>query len=392
MVRAFGRLLRRPPRAGPFAEDAFPSRLHDDRLAAILGIALGVAFATCFVTGLISHFAQHPLHIGFLSMPASPGWLYRVTQGVHVATGIAAIPLLLAKLWTVFPKLFQWPPARSAAHAIERIALVPLVAGSIFQLFTGLADTARWYPWTFSFTVTHYWSAWIVIGSLIIHLGAKFATATDQLRPSRKHVRAPDADGPTRRGFLWAVGSAVAAVTVATVGQTLRPLQDVSVLAPRKPSEGPQGFPVNKSAAGAQVTTLATDPDYRLLVEGRVSKALTLSLAELQALPQHQTEIAITCVEGWSAGAHWSGVRMRDLLAMAGAAQDAEVVVHSMQRRGSYRSSELNVQHTRHDDTLLALRVNGERLHIDHGYPVRLISPNRPGVQQTKWVARLEVL
>ena len=31
-------------------------------------------------------------------------------------------------------------------------------------------------------------------------------------------------------------------------------------------------------------------------------------------------------------------------------------------------------------------------LHIDHGYPARLIAPNRPGVQQTKWVARLEVV
>ncbi len=45
-----------------------------------------------------------------------------------------------------------------------------------------------------------------------------------------------------------------------------------------------------------------------------------------------------------------------------------------------------------HDpDTLLALRVDGERLHLDHGYPLRLIGPNRPGVLQTKWVTRLVV-
>ena len=39
----------------------------------------------------------------------------------------------------------------------------------------------------------------------------------------------------------------------------------------------------------------------------------------------------------------------------------------------------------------LPLRVNGEPLHEDHGAPLRLIAPNRPGVMQTKWVTRLEV-
>jgi DMSO/TMAO reductase YedYZ molybdopterin-dependent catalytic subunit len=42
--------------------------------------------------------------------------------------------------------------------------------------------------------------------------------------------------------------------------------------------------------------------------------------------------------------------------------------------------------------TLLALLLDGEPLAIDHGYPCRLIAPDRPGVLQTKWVSRLEVL
>lgn len=42
--------------------------------------------------------------------------------------------------------------------------------------------------------------------------------------------------------------------------------------------------------------------------------------------------------------------------------------------------------------TLLALRVNGEVLDPDHGYPARIIAPNRPGVLQTKWVTRIEVI
>jgi DMSO/TMAO reductase YedYZ molybdopterin-dependent catalytic subunit len=41
--------------------------------------------------------------------------------------------------------------------------------------------------------------------------------------------------------------------------------------------------------------------------------------------------------------------------------------------------------------TLVALRLNGSTLSIDHGYPCRLIGPDRPGVLQTKWLGRIEV-
>lgn len=185
-------------RAGPFDEDAFPSRLHSERVAAILGLALGVCFITCFATGLVSHFAQHPLNLGFLSMPASPGWLYRWTQGLHVATGTAAIPLLLVKLWAVFPKLFTWPPVENVAHAVERASLFPLVAGSIFQLFTGLSNTARWYPWKFDFPTAHYWTAWITIGALIAHIGAKITITRRAL--SREPQGRPSRQGPGSAG------------------------------------------------------------------------------------------------------------------------------------------------------------------------------------------------
>ena len=51
------------------------------------------------------------------------------------------------------------------------------------------------------------------------------------------------------------------------------------------------------------------------------------------------------------------------------------VTVHSIQREGLYRSSELNRHHAHDRDTLLALELDGEPLHLDHGYPVRLIGP-----------------
>jgi hypothetical protein len=75
-----------------------------------------VAFTICFLTGLASHFAQHP--VSWFSWPTRPVSLYQFTQGAHVLSGIAAIPLLLAKLWSVYPRLFARPPLRPAARLL----------------------------------------------------------------------------------------------------------------------------------------------------------------------------------------------------------------------------------------------------------------------------------
>ena len=374
----------------PVTTESFASPLHDRRAAAWLGVALGVAFSTCFLTGLLSHLIQQPP--GWFTWPSRPAGLYRVTQGVHVATGIAAVPLLLAKLWVVYPKLWAWPPVRGPAHAIERLGLVPLVGGSLFMLFSGVANIARWYPWRFGFTATHYWVAWITTGALVAHVGAKLAVTREGLAAtSGGDAAGAPAGGLTRRGLLQTAFSASALLTLVTVGQTVRPLDRLGLLAPRRPGVGPQGVPVNKSAVGARVVEAARDLGYRLVVEGRVRERLSLSLDDLRALPQHEVVLPIACVEGWSATARWSGVRVRDLLALAGAPAGAAVLVDSLQRRGAYRSSALNRSHAGDPDTLLALDLFGEPLHIDHGFPVRLIGPNRPGVLQTKWVARLVV-
>ena len=106
-------------RVGATAEQRFTSKLHETRIAAVLGIALGISFTVCFVTGVLSHLVQHPP--SWFEWPSRPAGLYRVTQGLHVITGFTAIPLLLAKLWVVSPRLWTWPPVRSLAHAVEPV-------------------------------------------------------------------------------------------------------------------------------------------------------------------------------------------------------------------------------------------------------------------------------
>ena len=371
-------------------ERRFTSELHETRNAALLGIALGVSFGTCFLTGLLSHLIQHPP--GWFEWPSRPAGLYRITQGVHVTTGFVSIPILLAKLWTVSPRFWTWPPFRNVAHAVERISLVPLVAGGLFLLFSGVANVARWYPYPFFFPSAHYWTAWLTIGAMIAHVGAKASLTRDALRRDPPAEMAP-ARSSDRRAFLGGVAATTGLVALAVAGGTVGPLSRFAALAQRRPAEGPQGLPVNKTAGGAGVVKLARDPAYRLQVQGNVRRPLSLSLDELSALPQQEAELPIACVEGWSRSARWRGVRVRDLLAMAGAsATAAGVEVESLQRSGRYRRSTLNSSHVDDHETLLALELNGEPLHLDHGYPVRLIAPNLPGVLQTKWVGRLVVL
>jgi DMSO/TMAO reductase YedYZ molybdopterin-dependent catalytic subunit len=366
------------------------SALHDERTAAWLGLALGVTFLTCFATGVWSHLQQDPP--SWFDPFTRPAGLYRITQGLHVATGLASIPLLLAKLWTVYPKLLRWPIVSGAASALERLTLVPLVGGAIFLLFTGVANVNLWYPWPFNFRASHFWVAWITIGALVTHVVAKLSVTRDALS------RAPIADhGPAaanatdRRQFLGLVVGASVGVSLLTVGQTVWPLRSLALLAPRRPDRGPQGFPVNRTAAAAGVVDAAQDPAYRLVVVGAVRRPLSLSLDDVRALPWHDATLPIACVEGWSASRAWRGVPVRALLDLAGARADARVEVHSLQQRLAYRSSDLDPAQARDVDTLLALEVDGEPLHLDHGAPIRLIGPNRPGVLQTKWVHRLVV-
>jgi hypothetical protein len=374
------------------ARPGYRSSLHDPRMAAALGMALGVTFSICFLTGLISHVIQQP--VGWFTWPSRPAGLYRVTQGLHIATGIASIPLLLAKLWVVAPRFWARPAVRGVAHGVERLLLLPLVGGGAFLLVSGVLNTFKWYPWDFFFPRAHYWAAWITIGGLVAHIGAKAALSWRLLRSRPDGLAAAELDGRAsasdRRWFLGSVGLGAGALTVATVGQTFGPLRGLSVLAPRDPEVGPQGLPVNRTAASARVTPELIE-GWTLSVFGRVDRELELTLAEVQALPQHEAELPIACVEGWSATARWRGVRLRDVLELAGAEPDRPIFLQSLQARSLYRSSVVPANIAADRDTLLALELNGEPLAPDHGAPCRLISPNRPGVLQTKWVDRVRV-
>ncbi len=380
--------MRRPPVP---TEASFTSPLRHEALTARIGTWLGITFGLCFLTGMISHWYYLP-DLPVLP-PVRPIWGYRVTQGVHVLSGIAAIPLLLVKLWSVYPKLFAEMPfgdvRKLVLSTLERISIAALVASAIFQLVTGLANAAQWYPWSFSFRSTHYAVAWIAIGSLVVHIAVKLpkirAAYAERLpEPPTSHA------GPSRRTILRTAFLASGVAVLAAAGNTVPWLRKVSVFAVRT-GEGPQGVPINRSAQAAGVTTTAKDPGFQLtLAHG--DREVTLTRADLESMRQRTHALPIACVEGWSAAATWTGVRLSELLDLVDAPDDSPLRITSLQTRGAFGVTEIPAKFARDGLTLLALQLNGSDLTIDHGFPCRLIAPNRPGVFQTKWVTRIEVI
>ena len=384
----------------------FSTPLRSTAVTARLGRVLGISFGICFVTGLLSHYQYHPW--AWLPEPASPVWLYRVTQGVHVTTGVATIPLLLVKLWSVYPNLFRWPPVRSLRHAAERFSVFVLVGSALVQVSTGFLNTLDWYPWPWDFVSVHRFLAYVVIGSILLHVGIKLPDIKYGLQARLadadvlsevswqdnpvSHSNAgslppPPTPALSRRGLLVVTGIGVGTVVLTTIGETVTPLAPLGLLATRESRRGPQGVPVNKTAAQADVVARATASSWRLTVLG--PRPFTLGLADLDALARAEADLPIACVEGWSVGATWRGIPLGHLVARAGGDADSRIHLVSLERNGRYNASDLHGPQVA--AALLATHLNGDRLDIDHGYPLRLVAPNRPGVLNTKWLSRIEV-
>jgi DMSO/TMAO reductase YedYZ molybdopterin-dependent catalytic subunit len=127
-------------------------------------------------------------------------------------------------------------------------------------------------------------------------------------------------------------------------------------------------------------------------LELRGARSLTLDRAALERMALRDERLPIACVEGWSTTQRWTGVRLADLARLCGAPARAPCHIESLQPRGRFRQVTLSADQVADERTLLALRVNGRDLPLDHGYPARMIVPAAPGVHCTKWVGRLTFL
>ena len=184
----------------------FRSPLRGPWLTSVFAAVLLAGLPIVIITGLLDYIAYGPgqsipgdvglLRLPGFDWPTRPSWLFRLTQGLHVGLGLVLVPVVLAKLWSVIPRLFTLPPVRSIAHALERGTLLLLVGGILFEIATGLLNIQYDYVFGFSFYTGHYYGAWVFTAALVAHVALKLPYLLRGLRSRslRAELRTPLAE------------------------------------------------------------------------------------------------------------------------------------------------------------------------------------------------------
>ncbi|HUD16126.1 MAG TPA: hypothetical protein VMQ59_02640, partial [Acidimicrobiales bacterium] len=335
--------------AGLFSPSRWKSPVRGPWLTSVFGVVLLVGIPVEFVTGLLSYAAYDPklgnppnsakglFGLYVFNWVTKPSWLYRVIEGTHVMLGLVLVPVVLAKLWSVMPKLFELPPWRSVAQFLERVSLVLIVGGIVFEMVTGILSIS--YYSQINFYSGHFYGAWAFIAGFAIHVCVKSGDMVRALRsrPFRVELRTRLADtrpetvngtlvarepaAPTisRRGILALVGGSSLAIFLLTAGETIGgAMRELALFGThyRSPGVGANRFPVNYTAASVGVTESDTGPDWRLSLVG--THRLSLSRDQLLAMPLVTADLPIACTEGWSTQQRWTGVPLSYLARLVG--------------------------------------------------------------------------
>ena len=139
------------------------------------------------------------------------------------------------------------------------------------------------------------------------------------------------------------------------------------------------------SIRGVQKVDPAT---YRLVVDGLVEKAQSLTLEAASRLPRSKKVVRIDCVEGWSVTALWEGILVQDLLNLAKAKPAARIAI--FHAADGYTTS-LPLDTLKTKKILLADRINGIALPPANGYPFQLAAEAKWGYKWIRWVTRIEL-
>ncbi|MGH6986554.1 MAG: molybdopterin-binding protein [Caulobacteraceae bacterium] len=138
---------------------------------------------------------------------------------------------------------------------------------------------------------------------------------------------------------------------------------------------------------------------WRLEVGGLVERPVSLSLADLKAMPSRSQITRHDCVEGWSCIGEWTGVQLSRILALAGVAREAKFVLFvcaddlgaTLDLPGRYYES-IDLFDAFHPQTILAWALNGAPLDPGHGAPLRLRIERQLGYKMAKYLMRIELV
>ena len=128
--------------------------------------------------------------------------------------------------------------------------------------------------------------------------------------------------------------------------------------------------------------------DWQLSIEGSVDKPGVYSLAELQKFASRTQITRHTCEEGWTAIAQWTGVPLSLVLQDAGIRSTARFVNFFAY---DLFADSIDMMDAFHPQTILAYGMNGKRLSIPHGAPIRLRVEKQSGYKSLKYLHRILV-
>ena len=390
-------------------------------LTAFLGTLLIPAITVIALTGFIDHWAHFPQLGNDTVGPAGdipvlfhfpawwPSWSYAVTQGTHVTLGVMVLPLVLAKLWSVMPKLFQRPAVRSIARALERISLLGLVASVLVEFATGILMMEDWVPGNFDYITVHYYGAWVFGTLFVLHTCIKLPAV-------RRAYRERGVLNPLMQGL----------------DQTKPEPPDDGGLAPDQPGRSHDQPPWPARDGGRRVVDHFRRPSRR--VDRRTVPAVRVAGAAWPRVRNRPQRFPDHPYRGAGRGHLGNDERrlaphcrrcthrlLHPRAATCDATVDANAHDHLHRRlvhdpaldrrpprrsgpaggrsrwrhpaaslaRGGLASPALSPSLYGDPRSLLALRVNGVDISLDHGYPARVIMPNVPGGMNTKWVSEL---
>lgn len=263
--------------------------------------------------------------------------------------------------------------------------MLPIVLGSAIVVTGLFLWQVTWFPTSWR-SLAFRWHGWVsyVLGIWFVVHGVYKAVG---YRPRSKGINGRV--DPDRRQFLQWLGTGVAAAAVMTVIDPVGLIARVfssSRGSSNTVALGGRFAEYYTVTGGYPATTLAS---YRLQVDGRVERPVTLDWNQLTALEGVQQIEDFHCVTGWSvAGVHWKGIHLSSIVNRVRPLTDAKYI-HFYSLDGAYTEC-LSIQEALDPSVLLAYELDGQPLSTPQGFPIRLVVPKMYGYKSIKWVNRLE--
>ena len=307
---------------------------------------------------------------GFFGLVSgSPDEAYLIL--VHRIAGWSIVAVLAWKAVNVARSL-RWP--RSAAPRTASIVLaVTLAATLLLGFIWSFVGPVSF--WLFSGVSWH-----IYIGGALIPILIWHATYHTRGFPLRFWA--------DRRTFLRFAGLAAIGVALWRLGESAAVAGGLSGASRRFTGSYEAGsfngnaFPLT-SWLNDRPSPIDSD-NWRLTISGAVSKPMSLRYHDLQ--PDTEFTATIDCTGGWHSTQVWRGARLAELLDAAQPKQKAaSVTLRSV--TGYYRRFSLSEA----NDYIIATHVGNEELSHGHGFPARLVAPDKRGFEWVKWITEIEV-